>query len=259
MAYTYRERRYYCGRYLEVDMFPVFPVARSRKKKKNPTTEVQAKLNEHNAEMKLIRLLNANFSENDYEIHLTYSDANLPSTEEQAQRDLQNYLRRVKRVRVKNEATELKYIAVTEGGDGTRYHFHITMNGGVDRDAIEKAWGYGYANSRRLQFNENGVEGLAFYITKQNRAKGKKRWSASKNLVTPEPHDRDGRFTQKRIKEFADSHNSLFTRIAFETLYPGYIFTGIKTLYNDINGGYYLCARLYIPPENQKFKKRRKE
>ena len=28
-----------------------------------------------------------------------------------------------------------------------RYHHHITVNGGIDRDTLESMWEYGYANS----------------------------------------------------------------------------------------------------------------
>ena len=56
----------------------------------------------------------------------------------------------------------LKYIVVTERGKkGGRIHHHITVNGGIDRDELESLWGLGYANSRRLQFTENGLAGLA--------------------------------------------------------------------------------------------------
>ena len=132
MRCLYRERRYHCGNYLEVDIFPVFQKQSGRGKKAKPTSEVQARLNEHNAEQKLIRILNANFTPEDIEIHLTYTDENLPSTPEEAERDVANYLRRVKRLRKKLELPALKYVNVPGGGiGGTRFHFHITMSGGV--------------------------------------------------------------------------------------------------------------------------------
>ena len=162
MAYLYRERRYYCGRYLEVDLFPVFPASKGRGKKKKPTSEIQNKLNERNAEMKLTRILNENFDARDVEIHLTFDDGNLPATDDEACRIEQNFIRRVKRLRKKHGLPEMKYVNIVEGSaTGPRLHFHITMTGGLDRDELEALWPYGYANSRRLQFNENGVEGLA--------------------------------------------------------------------------------------------------
>lgn len=268
MAYIYRERRYYCGNYLEINVFPVFPVARKRGRRRKPTSEVQAKLNEHNAEQKLIRILNANFCSEDIEIHLTYRNENLPGTDEEAARDVQNFLRRVKRLRRKNGLPDLKYVCVTEGGTGgTRYHFHVTMSGGLDRNTLERAWGYGYANSRRLQFNETGVEGLARYVTKQFRQKKesgetifRKRWTASQNLEIPLPKDRDGRLSEKKLKEIVSAE--VPDGIMFENLYPGYQFAGLKPFYNEMNKGYYLCVRMYREgtiSDNKKRKRRRSE
>ena len=268
MAYTYRERRYYCGNYLEIDVFPVFPVARSRQHKKNPTSEVQQKLNEHNAEQKLIRILNANFTSEDLEVHLTFRDENLPESDEEAARDVQNFLRRIKRLRKKANLPDLKYVCITEGGTGgTRYHFHVTMNGGLDRDVIEKAWGFGYANSRRLQFNENGVEGLARYVTKQFREKKesgetifRKRWTASKNLIIPPPKDRDGKISEKRLKEIAEKE--IQDGALFERLYPEYTFASMRPFFNETNKGYYLCVRMYRTVsdlDNRRRKRRRGE
>jgi len=245
----YRERRYFCGDYLEVNIFPVFKTQKGRGKKAKPTSEVQARLNEHNAEQKLIRILNANFTADDLELHLTYRDENLPETPEEAERDAQNFLRRVKRLRKKLGLDELKYINVPEGGfEGTRFHFHITMNGGIDRSELENLWGYGYANSKKLQFNENGIEGLARYITKQFRAHKdelpfRKRWTASRNLIIPKPKDRDGKISQRKVQELATVEAE--SREAFERLYQGYRLSSVKPFYNEVNGGYYLHVKLY--------------
>lgn len=260
MKCLYRERRYYCGDYLEVDIFPVFKKQNGRGKKAKPTSEVQARLNQHNAEQKLIRILNANFTRDDLEIHLTYSDENLPETPEEVKRDAQNFLRRVKRLRKKLGLPELKYVVVPSGGiDGTRFHLHITMNGGIDRSTIEELWGYGYANSKRLQFNENGVEGLARYVARQfsahkNELPFGKRWSGSLNLVIPPQKDRDGKISQKKAKELAtvDSDN----REPFERLYKGYRLSEVRPFHNEVNGGYYLHVKLYR--EGSRFANNRK-
>ncbi len=266
MRCLYRERRYYCGDYLEVDIFPVFRKQNGRGKKAKPTSEAQARLNEHNAEQKLNRILNANFTWEDIEIHLTYRPDALPASIEEAERDVQNFIRRVKRRRKRLGLPELKYVCIPEGGyEGTRIHFHITMNGGLDRSLLEELWGYGYANSRKLQFNENGVEGLARYVTKQYRAhKGEvpfgKRWTASKNLIIPEPEDRDGRITQRKARELATFECE--SREPFERLWEGYRLSECRPFYNDVNGGYYLHIKMYRDGarfQNTKVRKRRNQ
>jgi len=212
-----------------------------------------------------VRLLHVNFNGRDYEIHLTYISENLPQSDEEAAKDVQNFLRRVKR-RYQKLGIELKYIYVTEGGvNGTRYHHHVTLTGGLDRTELEQLWGYGYANSRQLQFNENGVEGLARYVTKQFRAYKdelvfRKRWCGSRNLTKPEPKERDGKLSQRKVQALATYESE--SRRAFEELYEGYYLSEAKPFYNDVNGGYYIHVKMYRKDAvfaNTKRRKRKKE
>ena len=242
----YREKKYYCGKsreYLESYIYPVYPVPGSRKKKTKPTSEVQELLNQHYAENKLTRLLNHNFTSNDIEVHLTYFDN--PDCDEQAKKDIQNFLRRVRRLRRKNGIEELKYISVTERSGKGRYHHHVTMNAGIDRDILENLWGKGYANSKRLQFDNSGLVGLAKYIVKSPVFA--KRWNASRNIKEPEPKINNTRITKRKAEQLAkDTDYSL----AFEQLYPGYHLAEAYAVNNDVNGGIYLCVRMF---KNQKY------
>ena len=159
MRTVYREKRYYCGEYLDVYIYPTYRQGRSRGKRSKPTSAAQAKLNQRHREEKLVRLLHANFTPDDLEIHLTYQHQ--PESPEEAQRLLRNYIRRVQRARKKQGLPPLKYIAVTEkGSKNGRYHHHVTLSGGMDRDELENLWGLGYANSRRLQFTESRARSL---------------------------------------------------------------------------------------------------
>ena len=72
MRTVYREKRYYCGEYLDVYIYPTYRQGRSRGKRSKPTSAAQAKLNQRHREEKLVRLLHANFTPDDLEIHLTY-------------------------------------------------------------------------------------------------------------------------------------------------------------------------------------------
>ena len=260
MKTIYREKRYYCGEYLDVYIFPTYRQSRGRGRKSKPTSAAQKKLNQRHREEKLVRLLHANFTPEDMEIHLTYTVQ--PENEEEAKRLVRNYIRRLQRMRQKAGLPPLKYIVVTEKVTRNgRYHHHITINGGLDRDEVEAAWGLGYANSRRLQFTENGLAGLGHYIVKNPI--GGKAWNASKNLIDPQPKTRDGRISGRKAEELArDTTN----REEFEKLYPGYFLADADAFHNDVCGGQYIAARFYRrdgkfikPKRAQKQKRRRKE
>lgn len=139
MRCLYREKKYQCGDYLEIDIFPVFEKQRGRSRKRKPTSEVQKRLNQHNAERKLIRLLNTNFTKRDIRFDLTYDKDHLPDSPKDAQRQMQNFIRRVKRYRQKHDLPELKYVAVTEVGEKSgRIHHHIVMSGGIDINTLAR-------------------------------------------------------------------------------------------------------------------------
>lgn len=76
MQRTYREKKHYCGEYMEVEIFPVYTKAKGRGKRKKPTTEIQQRLNQRHAEGKLRRLLHTNFTVFDLFVTLTFDDNN---------------------------------------------------------------------------------------------------------------------------------------------------------------------------------------
>lgn len=243
MRNVYREKKYVCGEYLDVFIYPVFEAGSRRggkRVKRRPSTQAQKKLNQRHREEKLVRLLHANFTQDDLEIHLTYTGAQ-PASDEETMRLVRNWIRCIQRLRKKLGLPPLKYIVVTQRGKrGGRYHHHVTLSGGVDRDMLEKLWTHGYANSRRLQFTEKGLAGLGHYITKSHV--GKKAWTASKNLVDPEPRTRDGRISARKARALA---GDIQDNTQFEALYPGYLLSEATEFHNDFNGGCYLVARFY--------------
>jgi hypothetical protein len=235
----YREKYYICGEYLDTYIFPVYKRPGKRGKKAQPTTETQKKLNTRHATEKLTRLHHANFTPDDLELGLSYRDN--PESDEEALRLVQNFLRRIRRLRKKLGLPALKYICVTEKSKSGRYHHHVTINGGLDRDVIESLWGLGYANSRRLQFSENGLTALSHYIVKEPI--GGKRWNASKNLIDPEPRENDYRIRSRRRAEALAKDKE--DREPWEKLYPDYFLSEVTPFHNDENGGIYIFARLY--------------
>lgn len=250
MRCLYREKKYVCGDYLEVNIYPVFKYQNSRRKKAKPTSEVQKKLNQHNAENNLIRILNANFTKRDLRFDLTYKPEHLPETNEQAQKELQNFLRRLKRYRKTHNLPPLKYVAVSERGSRSgRYHHHLVINGGVEMSELTRLWGKGYTAIKPLQFDSVGLVGIAKYLTKEPLGN---RWSTSKNLIHPQPKIRDGRISQKKAKEL---YTMIDDRKEFERLYDGYFFAEATPFYNDYNGGVYLTVRMYKNEKAKKWKK----
>ena len=189
-----REKKIYCGEnYREVDIFPYSTGQKAasrrgkRSKKKNETPPKQRNLNDKNARRYLVQLGELNFGSDPEALHvtLTYSEANLPPTVEAAEKEITNFLRRVRYRREEEKLPPLKYILVTsystgEGGEKpTRIHHHVLMNGGLDRNVIEDLWRkrkrkgqkqgdrIGFCNADRVQPNENGITALCNYLFKQ--------------------------------------------------------------------------------------------
>ena len=254
MRCLYREKKHFCGEYLEIDIFPVFDKQRGRGKRRKPTSEMQKRLNQRNSERKLIRLLNTNFTKKDIRFDLTYDDCHYPNSPEDALRQMQNFLRRVKRYRVKHEMSELKYVAVTEIGKKTgRLHHHIVMSGGIDLDVLDEMWGRGYTTVKPLRFNEFGITGIAKYLIKEPILG--KRWCASRNLKKPVESERDGRIAQYKVKQFHDS--GFDNREEIERLYEGYALADLeRQYYNKDNGGYHFTLRMYKKPPAKRGRKR---
>ena len=239
MRVLYREHRFECGQYLEVEHYPVFEVRRrGRAPKRKPSTKTQKRHNEIAAKRKIIRLAHANFTPDDIRFDLTYNEGNYPESAEAAQKQMQNFLRRLRRFRRKHDLPELKYIAVTEiGKTSKRFHHHILLNCGdmKPRDLAE-LWNRGYTKIASLQFNDTGIVDLAKYMVK-NPILGK-RWLASRNIQPPKETVRDGRISAKKIREYAISSQD--NRAELEKLYKGYHLSEITPYFNDVNGSFYV-------------------
>lgn len=257
-----RECRTYCGeQYMTVDLFRYSEEQRKRAKKQRRRREKvsapkQRCLNDKRAKRYFMQLLNTNFGSQDIRLDLTYKVE--PETKGDADKTVRNYLRRVAKWRQKQGLEPLKYILVTEGGDVSaqtgkriRLHHHIVMNGGVNRDNLELLWNtepvrwkwledgkiykgvpyrewlqqhmLGYANTRKLQPGENGLEALARYLTKD--PKGKKRWTSSQNLKKPERMTRDHHFSCRNFQRSC-MDGDIYSVEWWEKKYKGYTLAG---------------------------------
>lgn len=241
----YRVKTIRSGDMLEVEAYPLFDAPTGKRgKRKNSSTTAQQNLNNKNTKKRIIRLTNANFTDDDIWSTLTYSDNNLPADPEQAKKDIQNFIRRIKRYIKKNNLQELKYIYVTEynnaPGKKVRIHHHIITNF-RDRDVFEDLWqGGGRSQTRRLRADDFGLEGLVRYITKD--VNETKRYSVSRNLTQPKITVADTKLTRRRAEKIATEEVS--AQEVFEKMYQGYKFNDIDVKFSDWTSGAYLYVRM---------------
>lgn len=254
-----REKKITCGLYQEVDIIPRTDEAErtarrgSRKKKTRISRPQQRNLNEKNAKRYFLELGNGNFGKGDWYVTLTYKPKFQPRNIEEAEKNVTNYLKRLKYARKKKGVEPLKYILVSEykvNEDGeftTNIHHHLMMNGDVtnlfDRDDVENLWSrrvkgqgkksLGFVNARNLQPNENGIEGLLKYLSKD--PKGKKRWSSSRNLKVPYLHRPNDTFYRKSTLERLANSNDKGIDV-FERRYKNYRISEIEFYFNEMTG-----------------------
>ncbi len=278
-----REKKVDCGQYREADIIPRTETgdkaAKGKRGKRMKVTEPKQKdLNEKNAKRYLVQLGNGNFGAGDLHVSCTYDKDHLPGSIAEAEKIVNNYLRRIAYRRGRLGLDPLKYILVTEykfDKDGQmikRVHHHIIMNGGLSRDDVELMWSndrinwnkaaqdpeyragirqMGWVNADRIQTNENGIEALCKYIVKDPQ--GKKRWSSSRNLVRPIelPHA-DYKYTKKQIEKLAKSDDcgkEFFTR-----QFPGYEIREITPVYYE-ETGWHIYLKMWKKPGKKKGKK----
>ena len=266
----YRTRTTTGGARLEAELFPIYGKAKMsqvRAARKNQTKEAQERANHARSIRRQIMLAEANFTNRDYFLHLTYKDA--PSFE-RAEKDVRNFLGRVKYLRKKRGLDELKYMAVIEDGEGKkRVHAHMLINGGIHRDELKRIWdsstvsGGGIIKAEPLD-TANGLEGAVVYMAKELWAKGyrnnldedeidgiarymvnhvtkKRSWRNSRNLKQPKVTTSASRFSNRKVKMVARDFRATAREI-MEKTYPGYRFIQCAVYYSDVTDGVYIRA-----------------
>lgn len=256
-----REKKIVCGEsYMEVDLYSLSESQLEakkgkRSKKKKVSLPKQEKMNSKNARRRFVQLAETNFGQDDIFLTVTYKDEYLPKSYDDSQREVRNYLRRIKdRMKAQGVEEELKYIVVTsmkekaEKEAGVRYHHHFLISCGLDRDSIESLWrrprrkgqkvgdSIGYANSKRIQEDTNtGILGLANYLARHTTYR--RRWSCSQNLKRPFERTNDHKYSRKRLIEYALDPYDIQR---WERIYKGYTIAdkdnGIEAVYNDFTG-----------------------
>lgn len=170
------------GDVIEIEEFTCFASQvknYSRGMNMNETDAEKAERNYRDSLKKLARLVNCNFRSGDLFVTLTHGDRVTPK---EADKELTNFLRRLKRWRVKHDLSELKYIARTEC-ERKREHHHLIIND-MPMEAIYDLWKLGRVMISRLEPGGD-YTGLAVYVMKECAEPQKRRWRASKNLAKP--------------------------------------------------------------------------
>lgn len=248
----YATKEIRAGEQLEVEIYPEFtrrelaeiPEAGRRKKSR----DAQNNLNEKNSRKACERLINENFGDRDIWATFTYTDDTMPKDMKEAQKNMQNYIRRLNNMRKKQGLQNTRYVYVTECSEKGRWHHHIVMDGDVSMDTAEDMWKLGERNEvRRLSKDENGLTGMAKYITKEKKAKSQKKWASSKGLRKPEERKNHYKFRNKDVQEMAQDRNCIEDKLLKWYAKEGYAYTSAEVRYNDFNGRWYIYARLRKP------------
>ncbi|MGM9681825.1 MAG: hypothetical protein ACI3XR_10020 [Eubacteriales bacterium] len=278
------EKQTKSGKLLEVDFYPVWRDGRkmaTRAPKTKRTTPEMVRYNRNQAKKQVVRLVNANFDDDDIIMHPTYRQECAPKSEEQARKDMQNFIRRVKtkrktclkkviatlnalpdipalldqrkelqKLKAKLEAP-LKYIYVIEkvtyksgkykGRDN--YHFHLFLTGGIDRKVLESMWPAGVrVNADRFQPERYGPEAICKYMLKG--PEGSKQYCCSRNLDKPVTRCKhSGRTTPDKVARMAKQR--VDDADYWERRYKGYVFLRCYSRYNNYNGHWYVTAVMY--------------
>lgn len=199
-------------------------------------------------------LLNNNFHNRDYHVTLTFSNA--PTDKKETKREFDNYIKRVRRLYMKNGVV-FKYLYVT--GHATksgRLHYHIVMSGGVPRDDIENLWHLGYANADRLRTGyvssdqmqppEPRLFALSNYLTRsQGRAeKYERTWNCSQNLKRPDKIIDDNRITKRQMRKLQEAKRNNEAKSYLERIYKGWRVIDCDIGYNPVTGRPYAHIKL---------------
>lgn len=239
MSYV-RNVKYFCGKgYFETDLFEMADMSSRgkamREKKVNLSSPDQVRRNKARA-LKQFRLkARTNFTEEDIYLTLTYDVMNMPANEKEAKKDFHNFVRRVNRKRAARKLGPVKYMGTIER-KGDKFHFHMLINGGLDRDELETIWGKGLSNASRLRADdEELMQKLCQYILKESRNKEKYESSyfCSRNLKEPKVTKTDWAFTHRKLEELAGLTDC---REVWEQIYPGYEFIEAASTFNEMTG-----------------------
>ena len=86
----YREKRYDCGEYMEVEVFALPPGTKplKRARREKESTPKRKQLNDTRSIKQFVRLANTNFHRGDFAVELTFNRHNLPGSPEELAKEV---------------------------------------------------------------------------------------------------------------------------------------------------------------------------
>lgn len=191
----YKQKKYTTGNVIEIENSRSLFIqpAKHRQPKVNKSSEEIKESNYKYAARKLTRLINNNFGHNDWHLSTTYQEELRPDTPGRFRKDVENFLKRVRR-RFQKQGKQMKYVYAVGYGEGNAAHIHLVINGDIDLKEITDCWNYGFIRATRLDPSGDYIQ-LADYILKHTKktfnnpekAVFHKRWNQSTNLIIPVP------------------------------------------------------------------------
>lgn len=218
----------------------------------------QKKMNEKRARRYFEALIEANFKGGrDLVLHPTFDKDNYPESEEEAKKRVQCFLRNLNGKRKRRGLGNAKYIIVFEISKRGRFHFHIIMDGELDRDTVEATWKYGFCNADRLKADpREGLTAIINYLAKGGnnpktkdgeRSKWEKRWIPSKGLIRPWISESKSSISRKRFNTIVQlpEDSELFIE-TIEKDNAGYFVQSVEKSYNEQTGHWYIFCRMRL-------------
>lgn len=245
------------GAQVRLEVYPVFGCSRDAKRDTTgePSSLGQQRRNNRRAAQYVEDMLNTNFSDADNWYTLTYDEAHLPATGEQAKQDLSNFVECV-RYHSRKWGIEPRALWVTEtrGEDGAlaRAHHHVVIACPLSRDELERLWrGRGRTQGRRLQPDKKGLAGMANYLAKE-KANGRRRWGHTQNLKKPKVSTADRRASKAATYRAAASYDgrvAFFEKLLSKSMKALELVEIEEPRYSSVTPGVFLRAHFQIKPK----------
>lgn len=244
------------GKMLEVKYFPAHSngIKISEGRICNKTAEQMREENRRKSIKRFVLLVNTNFDEDDYFASLDYMPEYAPLTLENAKKDIENYIKRVKYHRKKkglsNENFKYAYSYHCETYKRgmykgmNNYHFHIFLKAdGMTAKEYKDLWKFGMrGNITNYDPYRFGPEAAAKYLTKT--AVGKKMYKCSRNMQQPIVEEKkNGQISNRKLRELGEQR--IDDRAYWEQRYPSYNFVRCESQYNEYNGHWYITVIMY--------------